>query len=59
VAQLETPSRIIQKAAELQLITPTQIIQIPSVSLNVPVPNPTITPAPTTGSNAPAATPTP
>jgi len=59
VAALETPARISSEAGSLNLVQPSQILQLPSVSLNQPLPTlkisaATAKPAPT----APATTPT-
>jgi cell division protein FtsL len=57
VAALETPARISSEAGSLNLVQPSQILQLPSVSLNQPLPTLKISaakPAPA----APATTPT-
>ena len=45
VAALETPARISQEAGALHLVQPTTILQLPSVSLETPLPPLQITPA--------------
>lgn len=45
VAALETPARIQQAATGLNLVQPTQILQLPSVSLDQELPQLKITPA--------------
>jgi hypothetical protein len=56
VSRLETPSRIVGDATgSLGLTHPTQVIQIPSVPLNTPLPTPTVTPA---GAGTSSTTPT-
>jgi hypothetical protein len=47
VSQLETPSRIVAAAsAQLHMVRPAQVIELPYVSLSTPVPTPKVTPAP-------------
>ena len=49
VAQLETPSRIVQTAlGQLHMVSPGQPTQLPYVSLTTPLPTPKVTPVPTT-----------
>ena len=48
VAALETPARISQLAGTLHLVQPAQILQLPSVSLDTPLPDLKIAPAPAT-----------
>jgi hypothetical protein len=43
VSQLETPSRVARKASGL--VHPGHVTQLPSVSLQTPLPPPTVTPA--------------
>jgi hypothetical protein len=46
--KLETPSRIVGVATgQLHMVTPSQVTQLPSVSLKTPLPAPNVTPAPT------------
>lgn len=55
VAQLETPSRIVGSAsAQLHMVRPAQVTELPYVSLSVPLPTPKVTPGPVA---PPAATP--
>ena len=60
LAQLETPSRIAAEAqSQLHMVTPSQVVQVPSVSLTTPLPTPKVAPAPsgtTTAPTAPTAT---
>lgn len=54
VATLEDPSRIVGKAQKtLHMVSPTQVDQLPHVSLTSPVPPPTVT---TTTTSPPAST---
>jgi hypothetical protein len=47
VSQLETPSRIVAAAsAQLHMVRPAQVIELPYVSLSTPVPTPKVTPGP-------------
>jgi hypothetical protein len=47
VSSLETPARIVQEAQDqLHMTTPTQVVQLPYVPLNVALPTPKVTPAP-------------
>jgi hypothetical protein len=47
VAQLETPSRIVGAASgQLHLVRPPNIVELPYVSLSVPLPTPKVTAAP-------------
>jgi hypothetical protein len=47
VAKLETPSRIVGVAtAHQHLVHPSHVTQLPSVSLQTPLPTPNVTPAP-------------
>ncbi len=58
VSQLETPSRIVAVATGgLHMVRPANVIQLPYVSLSVPLPAPKVTaaPAPTTTTTAPPA----
>ncbi len=47
VAQLETPSRIVAAAASEGMVRPAGVVELPYVSLSVPLPTPKVTPAPT------------
>jgi len=56
VSQLETPSRIVAAATSgLHMVRPANVIQLPYVSLSVPLPTPKVTaaPAPTTTTTTP------
>jgi hypothetical protein len=59
VAQLETPSRIVAAASgQLHMVRPANIVELPYVSLSVPLPTPKVTaapPVPTTTTTVPAA----
>ncbi len=45
VAGLETPSRIVGAAtAQLHMVHPSRVVQLPYVSLRTPLPTPTVTP---------------
>jgi hypothetical protein len=46
VAELETPARIVAAAGQLHMVRPDNVIELPYVSLQVPLPTPTVTPAP-------------
>jgi hypothetical protein len=46
VAQLETPSRIVAAATRGGLVAQSNLIELPYVSLSVPLPTPKVTPAP-------------
>jgi type II secretory pathway pseudopilin PulG len=47
VSQLETPSRIVAAASgQLHMVRPSQVIELPYVSLSTPLPTPKVTPAP-------------
>jgi hypothetical protein len=47
VAQLETPSRIVAAASgQLHMVRPANIVELPYVSLSVPLPTPKVTAAP-------------
>jgi cell division protein FtsL len=47
--RLETPSRIVGAAtSQLHMTLPSHVTQLPSVSLNTPLPAPNVTPAPAT-----------
>ena len=63
VAQLETPSRIVAAASgQLHMVRPANIVELPYVSLSVPLPTPKVTAAPAvpaTTTTVPAATTTP
>jgi hypothetical protein len=49
VSKLETPSRIVGSAtAQLHMVHPSRVTQLPYVSLRTPLPTPTVTPAATT-----------
>ena len=59
VAQLETPSRIVAAASgELHMVRPANIVELPFVSLSVPLPTPNVTaaPVPVTTTTVPATT---
>ena len=65
VSQLETPSRIVSAASgQLHMVRPASVVELPYVSLSVPLPTPKVTPAPATpppttspaGAGAPAGT---
>ena len=66
VSGLETPSRIVASAsAQLHMVRPTQVTELPYVSLTTPLPTPKVTPGPapapspvTTPAPAPVTTPT-
>ncbi len=47
VAQLETPSRIVAAATSEGMVRPAGVVELPYVSLSVPLPTPKVTPAPT------------
>jgi hypothetical protein len=52
VTRFETPSRIVGAAtAQLHMVHPSHVIQLPYVSLRTPLPTPTVTPAPATAAN--------
>jgi hypothetical protein len=47
VSQLETPSRIVAAASgQLHMVRPASVVELPYVSLSVPLPTPKVTPAP-------------
>jgi hypothetical protein len=46
VSTLETPPRIVSAAASLGMVHPASVVELPYVSLSVPVPTPKVTPAP-------------
>jgi hypothetical protein len=46
VSQLETPPRIVSAATSQGMVHPANVIELPYVSLSVPVPTPKVTPAP-------------
>jgi len=46
VAQLETPARIAAAAGTMHLVQPSQVLQLPTVPLDQPLPPVKITPAP-------------
>jgi hypothetical protein len=52
VAQLAAPTRIVARAIQLGMTAPAQVVDLPQVPLDVPLPEPVIAAAPT----APAAT---
>jgi hypothetical protein len=59
VAQLETPSRIVAAASgQLHMVRPANIVELPFVSLTVPLPTPNVTaaPAPVTTTRMPVTT---
>jgi hypothetical protein len=57
VAQLETPSRIVSAATGKLGMVRAQVVELPYVSLSVPLPTPTVTTAPVTAP-APSSPPT-
>jgi hypothetical protein len=55
VAELETPSRIVAAASgQLHMVRPANVVELPYVSLSVPLPTPKVTPAPVVPTTAPA-----
>ena len=47
VSELETPSRIVAAAsAQLHMVRPAQVTELPYVSLTTPLPTPKVTPGP-------------
>ena len=53
VTKLETPSRIVGSAtAQLHMVHPSHVTQLPSVSLGKPLPAPTVTPGATSATTA-------
>jgi hypothetical protein len=54
VSSLETPPRIVSAATRQGMVHPATVIELPYVSLSVPVPTPNVTPAPAV---SPATTP--
>jgi Tfp pilus assembly protein PilX len=46
VSSLETPPRIVSAATSQGMVHPATVIELPYVSLSVPVPTPDVTPAP-------------
>jgi hypothetical protein len=47
VSELETPSRVVAAAsAQLHMVRPAQVTELPYVSLTTPLPTPKVTPAP-------------
>ena len=53
VTKLETPSRIVGSAtAQLHMVHPSHVTQLPSVSLQKPLPAPSVTPGATTATTA-------
>ncbi|MGO9855927.1 MAG: hypothetical protein ACLPYY_12900 [Acidimicrobiales bacterium] len=57
VAELETPSRIVAAASgQLHMVRPANVVELPYVSLSVPVPTPKVTPAPAPPTTATTAT---
>jgi len=56
LTQLETPSRVVVEAEKkLGMVTPAQIVQLPSVPLDRPLPAPTLAPAPAPPTTSPVA----
>ena len=55
VSGLETPPRIVSAATSQGMVHPASVVELPYVSLSVPLPTPKVTPAPA----APPATTTP
>ena len=57
VTRKETPSRIVGSAtAQLHMVHPSHVTQLPYVSLRTPLPTPTVTPGTTTATTATSAT---
>jgi hypothetical protein len=54
VSELETPSRIVATATGLGMVRPANVVELPYVSLAVPLPTPKVTPAPPAPAPAPA-----
>ncbi len=55
VAELETPPRIVAAAlGQLHMVRPANVVELPYVSLSVPVPTPKVTPAPAPVAATPA-----
>ena len=59
VSELETPSRIVATATGLGMVRPANVVELPYVSLAVPLPAPKVTPAPPAPAPAPAPKATP
>jgi uncharacterized membrane protein YgcG len=57
VSTLETPPRIVSAATSLGMVHPASVVELPYVSLSVPVATPNVTPAPAAPPPAPAPTP--
>jgi hypothetical protein len=55
VAQLAAPDRVVAQAISFGLSAPAQVVDLPQVPLNVPLPVPDTTPLPTTHTAANAA----
>jgi hypothetical protein len=53
VSTLETPPRIVSAAASLGMVHPASVVELPYVSLSVPLPTPKVTPAPAAPPPAP------
>lgn len=53
VSELETPSRIVATATGLGMVRPANVVELPYVSLAVPLPAPKVTPAPPPPAPAP------
>ncbi|MHB8219596.1 MAG: hypothetical protein ACYDHU_04640 [Acidimicrobiales bacterium] len=57
VSMLEAPSRIVGEAQkQLHMTSPTQVVQLPAVSLSSPLPTPSVAPTPTGTAPSTAAT---
>ncbi len=57
VAQLETPSRIVQQAEQaLHMVQPNQVTQLPSVDLGTAQHPPSVAPPPATTTTVPSST---
>jgi hypothetical protein len=55
VSELETPSRIVAAASnQLHLVRPSQVTELPYVSITTPLPTPKVTPAPVTPAAPPS-----
>ena len=56
VSELETPSRIVAAASgQLHMVRPTQVVELPYVSLSTPLPTPKVTPGSRSASAAASA----
>jgi hypothetical protein len=55
VSELETPARIVGAAtSQLHMVRPANVVELPYVSLQTPLPTPKVTPAPAAPAAAPA-----